>query len=178
MYSGNLTPAHPITACLEAARTLRDDPRLRFVFIGGGLGRSEIQAYAAQNGLRNVELLPYQPLDQLRYSLSAADLHLVAMGIPMVGCVHPSKIYGAMAVARPVLALGPRESHLGDLVHRHRIGWQLDAADSDAALTALRSFLAAERAELAAMGARAQQAIAGEFARDILLPRFCEYLED
>jgi colanic acid biosynthesis glycosyl transferase WcaI len=178
MYSGNLTPAHPITACLDAALALRDDPRLAFVFIGGGLGRAEIASFVERHRLRNVRMLPYQPLDALRSSLSAADLHLVAMGTAMVGCVHPSKIYGAMAVGRPILALGPRESHLGDLVDRHQIGWRLEATDTTAAIAALQAFLSASPDTLQAMGERARHAIASEFARSSLLPRFCSYLEE
>ena len=41
----------------------------------------------------------------------------------MVGIIHPCKIYGAMAAARPILFLGPNPSHISDLLetspHRH-----------------------------------------------------------
>ena len=39
--------------------------------------------------------LPYQPIESLRYSLSAADVHLVTLGDEMVGIIHPCKVYGS-----------------------------------------------------------------------------------
>ncbi len=65
--------------------------------------------------MRNVLCLPYQPLSQLSGSLSAADLHVVVMGDPFVGLVHPCKIYNLLGVGAPVLCIGPRPSHLTDL---------------------------------------------------------------
>jgi glycosyltransferase involved in cell wall biosynthesis len=177
MYSGNLSPVHPIATCLEAARALQDDPRLLFVFIGGGLGRTSIEHYVSEHRLRNVRWLPYQPLAQLRLSLSAADLHLVSMGDEMVGIVHPCKIYTAMAVARPVFALGPCESHLGDLVRHHDIGWQVAHGDTPAATAALLGFLATPLEELDRMGLRAQRVVVNQFGKEELLSSFCEQLE-
>src|ERR1035437_8952133 len=64
----------------------------------------------------NIQCLPYQPLDQLAGSLSAADLHVVVMGDAFVGLVHPCKIYNILSVAAPVLYIGPRPSHLSELL--------------------------------------------------------------
>jgi glycosyltransferase involved in cell wall biosynthesis len=64
----------------------------------------------------NVQCLPYQPLGQLARSLSAADLHVVVMGDSFVGLVHPCKIYNILSVAAPVLYIGPRPSHLSELL--------------------------------------------------------------
>jgi colanic acid biosynthesis glycosyl transferase WcaI len=111
MYSGNHSPCHPLDAVLEAARAMREDPSVAFVFIGGG---SEFRK-VADRGLGNVVCLPYQPLETLADSLSAADLHLVVMGEPFVGIVHPCKIYNVLAVGSPCLYIGPRPSHITEL---------------------------------------------------------------
>jgi colanic acid biosynthesis glycosyl transferase WcaI len=176
MYSGNLSPVHPIGTVLEAARALRDDARLLFVFVGGGLGRLEVERYTRIHALRNVSLLPYQPLAELPMSLMAADLHLVSMGDAMVGIVHPSKIYGALAAGRPILALGPQHSHIGDLVERHRLGWRIDHGDTDAAIGALREFANADPSELVAFGQRGRQLAEDQFSKDRLLGEFCTEL--
>ncbi len=59
--------------------------------------------------------LPYQPLSKLAGSLSAADLHVVVMGDPFVGIVHPCKIYNILNVGAPVLYIGPPVSHLSEI---------------------------------------------------------------
>jgi colanic acid biosynthesis glycosyl transferase WcaI len=178
MYSGNLSPLHPVDTLLEAAKALQDEPRLAFVFIGGGSAREHIARYAHANKLRNLHLLPYQPLSALRESLSAADVHLVAMGAPMVGIVHPSKIYSAMAVGRAILALGPRGSHIADLVHEHRIGWHVEHGAVGAAVAALQAIASVETSFLAQLGERARRAIAQHYDQAQLIARFCGILED
>jgi glycosyltransferase involved in cell wall biosynthesis len=177
MFSGNLSLASPVTTFLEAALRLQDDPRLLFAFIGGGLGKKEVEQVIAQHRPRNIVSLPYQPLARLRYSLSAADVHLVSMGENMVGIIHPCKVYGAMAVARPVLLLGPNPCHITELLEKHRIGWQVSYGDVDGAVKVLRSILAMDPSELAAMGQRAQRAVTQELSMESLCGQFCDVLE-
>lgn len=176
MYSGNLSPIHPITTLLEAARRLRDDSRLRFVFVGGGLGRDAVERESREHRLANIRTLPYQPLSELRQSLSAADVHVVSMGSAMVGIVHPCKIYGAMAVARPIFALAPETSHVAELVRSADIGWCVAHADVSAAVRTLREIAAVPDETLAAMGGRAQDLVRRQFDRNVLIAEFCDAL--
>jgi len=115
MYAGNHSPCHPLDTVLHTAKELRAEPEIAFVFIGGGSEFRKVVNFAAQNRLRNIVCLPYQPLEALAGSLSAADLHLVVMGDAFAGIVHPCKIYNVLAVGSPSLYIGPRESHLTEL---------------------------------------------------------------
>lgn len=118
MYSGNHSPCHPLETLLHAARELNADQTFHFCFVGGGSEHRRVKEFAESEGLRNVTCLPYQPLSDLAGSLSAADVHVVVMGEPMVGLIHPCKIYNVLQVNSPVLVIGPEESHLGDLLNQ------------------------------------------------------------
>ena len=115
MYSGNHSPCHPLDTVLEAAARLRDEPRFAFCFVGGGSQHGRVRQFAEEQRLSNILCLPYQPEDKLSGSLSAADLHVVVMGDPFLGIVHPSKIYNVLALGVPILYVGPSESHVTDL---------------------------------------------------------------
>lgn len=120
MYSGNHSPCHPLDTLLRAAEELKDDARFAFCFIGGGSEFAKVKALAerseaADGPQAKILCLPYQPLGQLASSLSAADLHLVVMGEPFVGLVHPCKIYNILGVGAPVLYLGPSPSHVTEI---------------------------------------------------------------
>ncbi|PAW84312.1 MAG: glycosyltransferase WbuB [Pedosphaera sp. Tous-C6FEB] len=116
MYSGNHSPVHPLNTLMEAARQLAADSRYVFCFVGGGSEHPKVKKFAAENGLKNILCLPYQPLAELAGSLSAADLHAVVMGNPFVGMIHPCKIYNILTVGAPVLYVGPEPSHLADIL--------------------------------------------------------------
>ena len=117
MYSGNHSPIHPLDTLLRAAETLRDDSEITFCFVGGG-GEYDCVKQWANDGKANACCLPYQPLNQLAASLSAADLHIVVMGDPFVGLVHPCKIYNILTVGSPILYIGPTRSHVTELLNR------------------------------------------------------------
>jgi hypothetical protein len=110
MYSGNHSPVHPLDTLMQAADRLRAAPDFCFVFCGGGSEFARVKKWAAGN--TQVLCLPYQPLDQLSASLSAADLHVVVMGNAMLGLVHPCKIYNIFAVGAPLVYIGPECSHI------------------------------------------------------------------
>lgn len=118
MYSGNHSPCHPLDAVLAAAQEMQGDERLHFLFVGGGSEFKKVQAFAKEKALQNITCLPYQPLEKLSGSLSAADLHLVVMGDPFVGIVHPCKIYNILTLGIPFLFIGPDQSHGADLARR------------------------------------------------------------
>jgi glycosyltransferase involved in cell wall biosynthesis len=115
MYSGNHSPCHPLDTVLAAAEKLASDDRIQFLFVGGGSEFKKVQAFSVERKLSNITTLPYQPLDKLSGSLSSADLHLVVMGDPFVGIVHPCKIYNILSIGTPFLFIGPSQSHVGDL---------------------------------------------------------------
>lgn len=116
MYSGNHSPCHPLDTLLEAAERLADRDDVAFCFVGGGSEFVKVKERARNRGLRNVLCLPYQPVEKLSESLSAADLHAVVMGDKYVGIVHPCKIYNILAVKKPFLYIGPNESHVTDII--------------------------------------------------------------
>jgi len=112
-YSGNHSPVHPLDTVMQAADQLRAENSIVFAFIGGGSEFVRVKKWA--EGKPQVLCLPYQPLNQLAGSLSAADAHLVVMGNAMLGLVHPCKIYNIFAVGAPVLYVGPAPSHITEI---------------------------------------------------------------
>ena len=177
MYSGNHSPANPLRTLLDAARQFKDHPRLQFMFVGGGLGKKEVEAFAREHDVKNIVSLPYQPLADLRYSLSAADVHVVSLGSDMVGIVHPCKIYGAMTVGRPILFLGPRPSHVADILEENPIGRHVAHGDVKSCVAAIQSFLDAPADQLKTMGDTAQRVLTERFTQVHLCGKFCDALE-
>jgi colanic acid biosynthesis glycosyl transferase WcaI len=177
MYSGNHSPSNPLTTILEAIVQLKDDSTLRFLFVGGGSGKKEVEQFIRAHNLTNTLSLPYQPLADLKHSLTAADVHIVSLGQNMVGIIHPCKIYGAMAAARPILFLGPKPSHISDLLETHAIGIQIPHGDIPAALAAIRQLKEMPPAQLQSMGQTAQSVLEQSLSQSLLCGQFCDFVE-
>jgi hypothetical protein len=101
---------------LQAAERLKENEDIAFCFVGGGSEFGKVRERAQDHDLQNVICVPYQPIEKLSGSLSAADLHVIVMGDQYVGIVHPCKIYNVLAVGKPFLYIGPAESHVTDII--------------------------------------------------------------
>jgi len=177
MYSGNHSPSNPLQTLLEAMIAFRDDPGICFAFIGGGIAKKAVEAHVARHQLNNVLLLPYQPIEMLRYSLTAADIHVASLGADMVGIIHPCKVYGAIAAGRPVLYFGPRPSHISDLIDRHGIGWHVAHGDVTAAVETIRQLRSSPIERLQEMGVVAQRVVGQTLSQKRLCGELCDRLE-
>lgn len=177
MYSGNISFVHPIDTLLDVAKRVKEDDRLIFVFIGSEKERRNIDRYALRNRLLNVKTLPYVPLNETQFSLSAADLHVVTMGDAMVGCVHPCKVYGVMSVGRPFLMFGPQNCHVGEIVKRYGVGWAIEHGKVDEAAQLLRKISSLPNKELMRLGDRARNVVEEKYLRKVLCLKFCEAFE-
>jgi len=118
MYSGNHSVMHPLTTLLESAVILRDDYRFLFVHVGGGIGLKKVLEYKEKYNLQNVVTLPFQPRENIHISLGSADIQVVSLGKNCVGYTHPNKIYGSMFIGKPILYIGPENSHISEILDK------------------------------------------------------------
>jgi hypothetical protein len=177
MYSGNHTPSNPLTTLLEAAVALRECDSMRFVFVGSGTAKQEVEHYVDQYGLDNVLSLPYQPKSTLADSLSAADVHVVSLGTNMAGIIHPCKVYGAMAVGRPILYFGPSPSHVTAILDEWQNGWAMSHGDVQQTVAVLRRIAELKDDTLNAIGQRGRAAMDSNFDPATLCEAVCRVVE-
>ncbi|MGA2570171.1 MAG: glycosyltransferase family 4 protein [Terracidiphilus sp.] len=131
LYSGNLGLAHDVATIREVMERLAGRPDLLFLFAGGGLERRKLDAFCRERGISNVSFTGYARLQELGASLAESHVGLVTQKTETLGAVVPSKIYGLMAAARPVLYIGPAAATPALLIRRYDCGWQFECGDVD-----------------------------------------------
>ena len=116
MYSGNHAFVHPLNTILHCAKEFNSDNRFLFVFIGGGVRKKDVSIFKKIHNLENIIQLPFQPRENIHLSLGSSDFQVVILGEGQVGFTHPNKIYGALYLGKPVIYIGPKESHISDIL--------------------------------------------------------------
>lgn len=116
MYSGNHAYIHPLDTLLKAAYELKNEERFLFVFIGGGVRKKDVTDFKSKNNLQNIIQLPFQPRENIHNSLGSSDIQVVILGEGQVGYTHPNKVYGALYIGKPIIYIGPKNSHIGDIL--------------------------------------------------------------
>jgi colanic acid biosynthesis glycosyl transferase WcaI len=177
IYAGN----HGITSCLEtvigAAERLRNDPDIRFVFIGEGVKKASLQKTAREKDLKNVLLLPYQPREDFPVMLAAADLSVVTLNQESAMTSLPSKAFNIMASARPILAVCPNESELAKLIRDAECGVNIPTNDPDRMADTVRQ-LKNDGNRLHTLGCNGRSQLERRFSRARCIRMFEEMLQD
>ncbi|MEO0162118.1 MAG: glycosyltransferase, partial [candidate division WOR-3 bacterium] len=169
---GNFSICHPIDTLLEAAKKLKNEQDIVFLFIGGGVRLPEIINFKEKYHLKNIIYLPYQKREQIKYSLSAADLHIVSMGNDYVGIVHPCKIYGILATGRPFVLLGPMKSHIGDIITQDNIGYQVEHGDVEGLISIIKKVKGLPIADKHNLALKSIYLAKNKFSRQTLIAEF------
>lgn len=102
MYSGNVGLSQSFDLMRAAADRFADRPHVQFVINGEGAARPDVETWAATRP--NVTVVDFAPREGVSDVLGAADLHLILLKRGLAQSSTPSKLYGILAAARPILA--------------------------------------------------------------------------
>ncbi len=116
LYAGTHGLAHGLTTLLDAAEHLCAQPDIQIVLVGDGATKKHLVAEAQRRCLTNVHFLEPLPHDRVPQLLAAADVCLIPLKkLPLFEGALPSKMYEAMACARPiVLSVAGEASRLAE----------------------------------------------------------------
>jgi len=162
-YSGNLGRAHDYVTLLGAAEALRDEENFVFLMVGGGAHMAALKTAVAERRLDNVHFLPYQPREALSDSLGAADVHLTSLLPALEGLIVPSKFYGILSAARPVIFIGDPDGELARVIRASGCGLVVEPGRSSELAAAIRN-LRQHPGQCRDFGARSRQLSLQEYS--------------
>lgn len=143
LYSGNFGVAHDHLTVVEAYRRHHREGsgRVHLWLNAVGAKADLIEQALKSEGLPVHRSRPV-PIEQLPQLLVTPHAHLISLRDGFVGYVLPSKVYGCVASAKPVVYIGSRKSDV-DLVCRQGLPagdyFQADSGDVDGAFRALEA---------------------------------------
>lgn len=174
VYAGNLGNAQNINIVVDAAARLRDNEDVEFVVFGSGGLENDICARIEAEGLKNLRLLPLQPVERVKYVYSLGDVCLVSCKEGLGGSAMPSKTWSILSCGRPVLA-NFDEGELQMILTKNELGVFTKAGDLEGFVEAIRQ-LASEPKKCAEMGARGRQFILDNLTKDAGTRKYAEVL--
>jgi glycosyltransferase involved in cell wall biosynthesis len=174
MHSGNIGWAQGLEVVIGAADLLRRRSEIVIAIVGQGTKKSALQAEVKRRRLENVTFLPLVPQALLGASLGAADVHLVVHVRGMIGYEVPSKIYGVLAVGKPVVAALQDGSEVSLILRDLNCGVRVEPDDPVGLAAAIEWMCDAGAAELQQMAERAHSGYERHYTREIAVHRYLE----
>lgn len=177
VHAGNMGRKQGLSGVVEAAAILDDqeEKRIRFVLLGDGTERAELERQVAQRRLENVEFIDPAEDDVYDATLVAADA-LILHQLPSVSDMSmPSKLSAYLAAGRPVVAAASADSPAARVVAEASAGKVVDA-DPSALAKALRSIAALTPEEATKLGDSGRRYAAQKLGRDAVLSIYEEFM--
>ena len=109
IFAGLLGLAQGLDQILDLAAALPADVPGRFVLVGEGPARENLQARVEREKIARVKIVPPQKRERVPALLASADAAVISLGMAIPGAV-PSKIYEAMASSLPILLIAEGEA--------------------------------------------------------------------
>jgi colanic acid biosynthesis glycosyl transferase WcaI len=134
LHTGNMGKKQDLLNIVRAAALSGDDPTLLWVIVGEGEERALIDRETKYRGLRNLLLLPLQPVAALGQLYAAADVLLLNQKAAVMDAVIPSKLLTYMAAGQPVLCAANSNSVASRLIREARCGVVVQPEDPTALL--------------------------------------------
>jgi colanic acid biosynthesis glycosyl transferase WcaI len=174
IYSGGLTHNSNLEPVIEAAEILQDDP-YRFLIVGDGVRKPDLERMAEDKNLNNIQFLPFQPLELYPDVLRAADISLVTLSTQATFASVPSKIFKYMASGRPVLAITAEGNEMDRMVKEGQFGLQVPPDDPQGLADAIR-WAAEHPAELDRMGLNGRKFLEDHYSSGLCIGKSEEVL--
>jgi glycosyltransferase involved in cell wall biosynthesis len=174
-YIGTHGMAQALHTVVRAAELLRNRDDIRFLFVGSGAERNNVESLARTLELDNVVMMPRQPKQMMPATWGLCDIALVPLkNEHEFTKVIPSKIFECMGMGLPMVVAVPPGEATG-LVEHMGAGVAVPPEDPAAmaqAITELRK----DRDRLASMAA-ASAASASQYDRRQLAAQMLQSLE-
>jgi glycosyltransferase involved in cell wall biosynthesis len=172
VYAGLLGLAQGLDQLLDLARSLPPDAPGRFVLVGDGPVRTDLERRIENERIDRVRLLPAITRERVPALLAASDVAVVPLGLTLPGAV-PSKIYEAMAARLPILLVADGEP--ADIVRDTGSGLTSGPGDLDALRTNFER-LASDAALRQQLGSAGRAAAESTYDRTRIAERLDAFL--
>ena len=136
-FAGVLGYSQDLEVVLKAAKIVQDRQDIRWVIVGDGVKKGELERMAQQERLANVTFVPMVPREEYPEVLQASDVSLATLKADVKTSVVPSKILSIMAAGKPVVATMNPDGDAPRLIRDAQCGYALPAEDPEALAQAI-----------------------------------------
>ena len=174
-YLGNMGTCQDVQTLIDAAKLLKDDTQVRFLFAGHGNKVEHIKQEIENNNLQNVRVCGFLKGQDYLDALEASSLAVVSVENQLTGLCSPSKAYAYMMAGIPILAIMGGDAELAQDVIHCRGGFVATNGDLNAILSAVQ-FIRENREEYKNMKVNIRQLFLKKYETQICTTQYVEHI--
>ena len=122
VYSGNLGKEYELEALIHLSKQMTYNSNIKFLIVGDGWQKENLNSLILELGLSNCQLLPRQSSELFTDMMKAMNLGVVSLGKAVSKIAIPSKTYNILANSKPLICIGHKDSDLAIMIANNKIG--------------------------------------------------------
>lgn len=173
-YFGNMGICQEMETLLGAMRALKDNGKIRFLFVGHGNKKEHVEQVAKETG--NAQVVDFLTGDAFQQAVSIASCCVVSLEKGLMGMCAPSKYYSYLQGGKPILAVVEEGSYIAREVEREKIGRAISIGDVNELSEAILS-MSGNLEECKVMGERTAALYEREYMLEIGLHKYASTMK-
>lgn len=147
------------------------NPKLHLVLVGRGAMENKLRAIVKEKKLNNVTIdKPFRRIEQNEY-INACDIGLVTLTDELYGLGVPSKSYNILAVQKPILFIGRKNTEISLMINESKCGYSFEFNEENLILDFLNN-LDLKKDELLEYAKNARSLALNKYSKEIILKNF------
>ncbi len=178
LLTGNLGEAQGIELIIEVAHELKDFyPNLRWVLVGDGRNREELEQSVREKRLENIVSFPGRyPATVIPYLIARADASLLTLKKePIFAITVPNRLQSYMACGKPIIASIDGEA--ADIINDSSSGMVAPAGDLQGFAELVKKFMNTSEEQKKQWGMNARSYFLRHFERNQVLDQLNDVLQ-
>lgn len=178
LLTGNLGEAQGIELIIEAAHELKDlYPHLRWILVGDGRNRQELEQLVRGKKLENIVSFPGRyPATVIPYLIARADASLLTLKKePIFAITVPNRLQSYMACGKPILASIDGEA--ADIINESISGLVAPAGDLRSFVELVKKFMNTSEEQKKQWGMNARSYFLRHYERSQVLDQLNDILQ-
>ncbi len=175
VYAGNIGRMQNVELIIRAAEKLKGQDKIRFLIIGDGVNREQVEELAKQKELDNLTFLPMQPSTLATSVYSAASVNLIPLVEGGIKTALPSKTGVVLSCGKPVAVCVDKDSKFSELIVKNECGVAVSPTDENDLAQAI---LDISQGKIAFSEQKLKQTFCDNFSRSVNVEKYRECLID
>jgi glycosyltransferase involved in cell wall biosynthesis len=175
IYFGTMGLANGMEYILDAAKYLKDEKDIEFLFVGDGSTKPLLEERREQEGLDFIHFYGKMPMEQLSETVNLSDVSLVTFAdLPILATNSPNKLFDTLSAGKPLIVNSPGWTKT--MVEEEHCGVYVDPNNPREMAEAILSYKNNPE-ERRKFGANARLLAENKFDKSILCNQFVQTVE-
>ena len=175
IHFGSLGLANGAKYIVEAAKILKNNTEIVFLFVGGGSMEAELVDFCKENELSNVKFLGRFSLKDTSEIVNFSDVSIVSfLDLPILYTNSPNKLFDSLSAAKPIIVNSAGWTK--DLIEDNACGYYVNPNNPNELVEKLL-FLRSNPDIVQKMGRRSRKLAETKYDKSILCEEFAQLIK-